>query len=161
MRILFLRHGEKSGNGKTCPLTPLGREMARSAGMWMRREGLLPTAAVTTEYLRTQETAELACAAAGVAPPTTPRDGLPVKAEGWAILLTELRTRAPAEQDLVLLVGHHGTQGMFESAKVLAPGVGAIPKSNRAGAYLVEQDNKGEWKVTRKYNGTPTASAGD
>jgi phosphohistidine phosphatase len=158
MRILFMRHGERSRQGTDDPLTDNGRAMARAAGAWLRAEGLLPTATVTTQSLRTRETAELACAAAGVTSPTSARNGLPNSDKGWANLLTELHARTPAEQDLMLLVGHDATQGYIE--RTFKP-VARIPAPHRAGIYLVEQDDKGAWKVTRKYDGTPTAPGND
>jgi phosphohistidine phosphatase SixA len=161
MRILFMRHGERSRQGTDDPLTPLGREMATAAGAWLRSEGLLPTAAVTTGTIRTRTTAQLACAAAGVAPPTRARSGLPVEAKGWANLLMELGVLAPDDRDLVLLVGHDKTQKMFEGKVFLPSDMAAVPSHNRAGIYLVEQDDKGAWKVTRKYDGTPTAPSND
>ncbi len=46
---------------------------------------------------------------------------------------------------------------MFKTNGFLPPGMVAIPSHNRAGAYLIEQNDKGAWKATRKYDGTPTA----
>jgi phosphohistidine phosphatase SixA len=161
MRILFLRHGEKSGNGDGDPLTARGREMARSAGAWMRDQGLRPSAFQRTKTVRTRETAELALESAGF---TGVRDlgpgSLPNQPDAWKARVTWVRSQGVAEDALVLLVGHDKTQQLIENRLGIRL-VEHIPKTNRAGAYLVEQDDKGEWKVTRKYDGTPTARAGD
>ncbi|MFZ4580464.1 MAG: histidine phosphatase family protein [Myxococcota bacterium] len=161
MRILFLRHGERSHQGSDDPLTDHGRDMARAAGEWLRGQGLLPTVAHHTGTMRTRQTVELALASTGVPsiPKLTPA-GMPRDRKGLEQRVAWLLAQGVPADALVLLVGSHTTQQFIEG-HLLPNGIARIPSHNRAGAYLVEMDDKGAWKVTRKYDGSPTAPGND
>jgi phosphohistidine phosphatase len=69
MQVLLVRHAEAAAGSPDDlrPLTPQGREQARSLGIRLRDEGVAPDAIVSSPLLRARETAALLAAALGVA----------------------------------------------------------------------------------------------
>ncbi len=70
--LVLLRHGESAWNATgrfagcaDVPLTGRGREEARSAGRWLRAEGIVPTTVHTSMLARTRDTADLVLEACG------------------------------------------------------------------------------------------------
>jgi phosphohistidine phosphatase len=98
--LWLLRHGEAADGSPDAdrPLTELGREQSRAAGVALRALGVNIDACLTSPKLRAADTAKLACAELdGVTPQTEPKlSGGPIEAEALAAGLG----------DDVLLVGH-------------------------------------------------------
>ncbi len=74
MELLIIRHGTAEPHGHPegdagRALVEKGREQARKAGRFIRRNGLLPELVLTSPVLRAHQTAEEFCAAAGIDPP--------------------------------------------------------------------------------------------
>lgn len=151
MRIIFIRHGERSDHGNG-GLTVRGRDMADRARSWLAANDLQPTHAVCTRTARTCETAAIVLAGRGIDP--TLRSGLPDVAANWLAYLDQLSTIVP-DHGVVLLVGHGPTQWMLER---MYPHV-ALPEVNRCCAFLLDRTPAGAWACSACYPGSPSAAA--
>ena len=98
MRVLIVRHAEAASGSpdELRPLTPAGREHARSVGARLRDEGFAADAVVSSPLLRARETAEALGLGAPeiderLAPGATPFD---------------VRDAAAGRGETVVVVGH-------------------------------------------------------
>ncbi len=131
MRLLIVRHAEAApGNpDELRPLTPSGREQARTLGRRLRRERLLPDAVVTSPLLRARETA----AALALGEPQTDRRLAPGAAPA------DLRDAARGRGETVLLVGHQPDCGRAVAALTGGP----APAFPPCGFAVVEVERAG------------------
>lgn len=70
MQLLLVRHAEAAAGtpDELRPLTPVGREQARSLAERLREEGLRPDAILTSPLLRARETGAILARELGVEP---------------------------------------------------------------------------------------------
>jgi phosphohistidine phosphatase SixA len=148
MRFVFVRHGhydKTNGDNDEAPLLEAGQDEARSAGEFLRREGVVPDLVCATRTRRTQQTAEIILA--------TLESTLAVQAKdaGFArgkSTLDEKLEEWIAEAGLtpwtVLFVGHH-TQQLYCLREL--PSQVSIPKDNRGCVLVYEKTDRGEWQL--------------
>lgn len=146
--IIYIRHGESTGEGSNPELSDNGRDMAEAAAKWLHRKGYTPMRLVTTTKRRTNETAEIVASHGWF--------------EGWTPEIIQrpgsVRTQ-PEWEELVALVGdsgafvgHHPTQHLLERIA----GAPAAPKDNRCIVYVVEREGEG-WRCVAHWQGRPKA----
>jgi phosphohistidine phosphatase SixA len=96
--VIVVRHAEKADQTQDSPLSASGTARAKALADLLRGAGV--THVITTEYLRTRETAAPLASALGLAGEQVPARDLPA-------LVTRLRALDPAS--IVLVVGHSNT----------------------------------------------------
>jgi broad specificity phosphatase PhoE len=146
MRFVFVRHGhydKTTGDNDTAPLVEAGREEARAAGDFLRKEGVVPDLFCTTRTRRTRETAETILATLEKTLPIHAKDA--GFARGKSTLdekLEEWIAEAGFTPWTVLFVGHH-TQQLYCLREL--PSQVSIPKDNRGCVLVYEKNDKGQW----------------
>jgi phosphohistidine phosphatase SixA len=154
MRVIFMRHGQRAGDGDDDPLTAHGCNQATQAGAWLRERGYHPTHLLTTPTLRARKTGELAIAdAAPACVVLRPRSGMPRDVEGWDRLARDLEAQAGREAT-ALVVGHHPTQGFVQRTWAKDR---PTPKDNRCAAFVLEGSPGVGWRCTDVFEGVPPA----
>ena len=118
-RLLLFRHAkaERAASGERDSeraLTGRGCEDAERIGAYIARHGLAPDQALVSPSARTQETWKLAAGHFRPAPPMTSE---PRIYEASADTLLSLVKNAPAQTQILLLIGHN--PGMHEFATTL------------------------------------------
>jgi phosphohistidine phosphatase len=116
MQLYLVRHGEAAHGepDELRPLTPEGREQARSLGARLRGEGVQPDVILTSPLLRARETGELLARELGV--PTRPDERLAPGATAAAV------TEAAGDSgDTVVAVGHQPDCGQIAAALTGGP----------------------------------------
>jgi broad specificity phosphatase PhoE len=96
--VIAVRHAERADQSRDPPLGSEGRARAGALAALLKRSGI--THIVTSEFLRTRETAAPLAAALGLTPEQVPARDLPA-------LVARLRALDPAS--IVLVVGHSNT----------------------------------------------------
>lgn len=149
--IIYIRHGESTGEGSNPPLTSHGRAMAAAAAAWLLRMGYAPARFVTTSRRRSGETASIIAHAHGVARAY-------VRAEGWSpeIVVRAGAVHTPKAWDALAaavgdgnaFVGHHPTQDLL----VRLAGAPVAPKDHRCVVYAVERAGDG-WRCVAHWEG--------
>ena len=85
MQLLLVRHAEAASGtpDELRPLTPTGREQARSLGERLRAEGVEPSAILTSPLLRARETGELLARELGADTAVDERSAPGATPSGW------------------------------------------------------------------------------
>jgi phosphohistidine phosphatase len=111
MQLYLVRHAEAAGGDpdELRPLTPTGREQARSLGARLRQAGVRPDAILTSPLLRARETGELLARELGV--PSQPEESLAPGATAAAVAQA-----AGNHGETVVAVGHQPDCGQIASA---------------------------------------------
>jgi phosphohistidine phosphatase len=113
MRLYILRHAEAEDHASSDfarQLTPKGREQARVVGEFLRRQEIKPDLVAASPYLRSWQTAEEVCAAAGLeAPVREPLLGCGMTPEQGLAILKSYQDQFPS----LLIVGHQPDLGEF------------------------------------------------
>jgi phosphohistidine phosphatase len=101
MRLYLVRHAEAAGGhpDDLRPLTPTGREQARSLGSRLRERGVEPDAIVTSPLLRARETGALVARELGIAAVADERLAPGATAEAVA-------SAASGKGETVIVIGH-------------------------------------------------------
>jgi phosphohistidine phosphatase len=101
MQLYLVRHAEAAGGepDELRPLTPAGREQARSLGERLRESGVRPDAIVTSPLLRARETAALVARELGVE--AVPDDRLAPGATA-----DQITSAVAGRGETVVIVGH-------------------------------------------------------
>lgn len=157
MRFIFVRHGHYDKKGKLQPeknktgLNARGREAARAAGEFLKREGIVPEVVFTTRTERTRETARIVLATLGVEDVQPQargggfskgkdKAGLDAKLAGWI---------GKTDPDVVMFVGHHPSQNYCVSE---LSGTPDVPDGNKACVLVYDKQPDG-WLLTRHHLG--------
>jgi phosphohistidine phosphatase len=101
MQLYLVRHAEAAGGepDELRPLTPAGREQARSLGERLRESGVRPDAILTSPLLRARETAALLARELGVE--AVPDDRLAPGATA-----DQITSAVDGRGETVVVVGH-------------------------------------------------------
>ncbi|HYY65323.1 MAG TPA: histidine phosphatase family protein [Gaiellaceae bacterium] len=101
MRLLLVRHADALPGepDATRALSPEGREAARQLGARLHREGVHPTAILTSPLLRARETGDALAVALGCA--SEPHDALAPGATAAGV-----RTAVAGRGETVIVIGH-------------------------------------------------------
>jgi phosphohistidine phosphatase len=129
MRLLIVRHAEAAQGEPDAlrPLTPAGREQARSLGTRLRDKGVRPDAILTSPLLRARETGDLLAGELGGT--ATPDERLAPGATALAVA-----EAAAGRGSTVIVVGHQPDCGHVAAAL----SGGSEPAFPPAGAVAVE-----------------------
>ncbi len=143
--VIYVRHGESTGDGSNPGLSENGASMAREAARWLADRGHRPTRIFTTPRRRTRETAALIADHpwAGGRPEVVDRAGSARSATEWDDLAEELGEGG-------LFVGHHPTQHLLVRL-AQAP---EVPKGNRCAVFVVEKSAQ-RWRCLGSFEGRP------
>ncbi len=149
MKILFIRHGAK-GAGRDPSLTSEGRAMVAQAAAWIAEHGLAPKRVLHSKWTRTRETALILVETIGTgdASPLPTGRGVPQSLDRWDDLVSEL---LHGPNDLIALVGSHGTQGMI--AKHMDGARFGLTRKRYAAVMLLERDDVGHWTCVDAWPG--------
>jgi phosphohistidine phosphatase len=101
MQLYLVRHAEAAGGepDELRPLTPAGREQARSLGERLRESGVRPDAIVTSPLLRARETAALLASELGV-------DAVPDDRLAPGATADQITSAVDGRGETVVVVGH-------------------------------------------------------
>ncbi len=158
--VYLVRHAEKAevpvGDP---PLTEAGRE--RAAGLARLLSPLGIRTIITSQYLRTKETAGPLAAAAGIAPLIVPMTADRSAPGGIAERsIKELVDRILEHKgEPILVVGHSNTLPLIIKALGGAP-VPDIPDSDYDSLFVVTISDRGDIALTRKKYGFPSGGRG-
>lgn len=158
MRFIFVRHGHYDGKGKPppvkkrMPLNARGREAARAAGEFLRREGIVPDVVITTDAERTQETARLLLDALDVddVSPRAAGSGFGGRGPDLDPKLDQWLAEIEPLPDTVLFVGHVTSQSHC-LGKLGAPP--AVPGDNRSCVLIYERGPDHRWTCVESFPG--------
>jgi len=119
-RLILIRHAKSSWDAPfddhARTLNDRGRAAATAIGMWMRDQGYVPDAILSSDAARTRETTDRIVAALGTTPNITLNSGMYHGAP--ATLLTALKS---AHGDTVALVAHNPGIAFFAEGIVTEP----------------------------------------
>jgi phosphohistidine phosphatase len=101
VQLVIVRHADAASGepDELRPLTPEGRETARTLGQRLAEEGVRPDAVLTSPLLRARETAQELARPAGVEPEPDDRLAPGASAE-------DVRAAAQGRGEIVIVVGH-------------------------------------------------------
>jgi phosphohistidine phosphatase len=101
VQLVIVRHADAASGepDELRPLTPEGRETARTLGQRLAEEGVRPDAVLTSPLLRARETAQELVRPAGVEPEPDDRLAPGASAE-------DVRAAAQGRGEIVIVVGH-------------------------------------------------------
>jgi phosphohistidine phosphatase len=113
MQLVIVRHAEAAQGSpdELRPLTPTGREQARSLGLRLRERGIEPDAVVSSPLLRARETA----AALGLGEPEVDERLAPGASPA------DIRDTALSRGETVVVVGHQPDCGHAAAALTGGP----------------------------------------
>ena len=139
--VILVRHAEKAdAPAADPPLTEAGLARAARLGEYLKNAGV--TAIYSTQFARTQQTAEGVAKATGVAVTTTPVTRLP---EYQANIIERVKA---AKGGTIVVVGHSNTTATMVAA-LGAAAVPAIPESDYDNLYIVTLHEDGKATVIR------------
>ncbi len=168
MRVIVVRHAEKSANLPSSPLTASGRDSAVETGEWLRAYGVVPVLVAHSNTVRTRETAEYALSAFGlnllsVVPRVLLPEPMPGSPNDWAKRMRQVREALNGvrmvehlEGDAILFV-HRATQYLVQDAYGGAAFL--VPRENRGCAYVLDvPTNAQEARCVAAWPGHPKLS---
>jgi broad specificity phosphatase PhoE len=149
--VFVVRHAEKDTiPHENPPLSAAGRARAESLAVALRDAGV--TVIVTTQQLRTQQTAAPLAAALHLTPVSVPIDG--TKPEVHIRAVAESVHRAAHAGDVVLVVDHQSTlPGII--AALGAPKPATVCDVEFSNLYLLVPVSAGGMRLTRAHYGAP------
>jgi phosphohistidine phosphatase len=138
------------------PLTRSGREVARRAGLGLKRVGLSPTRILTSPALRCAETARIVARALGLPPRKAVEEWPEISFQAPPeALVNRLRVHGPRSGRL-LVVGHEPGLGQVVGYLLLGESVSPV-RLKRGGAARLEVPRRPgpsagrlEWVLTRR-----------
>ncbi|MFD0775266.1 SixA phosphatase family protein [Streptomonospora algeriensis] len=149
-RLLVLRHAQAEplidGSDHERPLTPEGRDQARTAGAILASDGVLPDRVVCSTALRARQTLELVARAVPHSPAVDYERDL-YGADVSAAL--ELITRTDPDVETLLVVGHNPTLAQLVAAFMPDEPLDSFPT-----AGLAAIDLEVEWLYAAPGTGT-------
>ncbi|MGZ8716659.1 MAG: SixA phosphatase family protein [Gaiellaceae bacterium] len=112
MQLVIIRHAEAAPGSpdELRPLTPAGREQARSLGLRLREQGIEPDAVVSSPLLRARETATALAGLLGLGEPEVDERLAP----GATPL--DIQNAARSRGETVVVVGHQPDCGRAAAA---------------------------------------------
>ena len=112
MQLVIVRHAESAPGSpdELRPLTPAGREQARSLGVELREQGIEPDAVVASPLLRALETAAALAGTLGLGDPEVDERLAPGAAPA------DIRDAARGRGETVVVVGHQPDCGQAVAA---------------------------------------------
>jgi phosphohistidine phosphatase len=130
MQLVIVRHAEAAPGSpdELRPLTPAGREQARSLGLQLRAEGVEPDAVVSSPLLRARETAAALTGPLGLGEPEVDERLAPGASPA------DIRDAALGRGGTVVVVGHQPDCGHAVAALAGGP----EPAFPPAGHVLLE-----------------------
>ncbi len=117
MQLVIVRHADAAPGApdELRPLTPAGREQARSLGVRLREQGIEPDAVVSSPLLRARETAAALAGPLGLGDPEVDERLAPGASP------TEIRDTARGRGETVVVVGHQPDCGHAAAALTGGP----------------------------------------
>jgi phosphohistidine phosphatase len=112
MQLVIIRHAEAAPGSpdELRPLTPAGREQARSLGRRLREQGIAPDAVVSSPLLRARETAEALASLLGLGEPEVDERLAP------GATPADIEDAARSRGETVVVVGHQPDCGRAAAA---------------------------------------------
>jgi phosphohistidine phosphatase len=129
MQLYLVRHAEAAGGepDELRPLTPAGREQARSLGERLRESGVRPDAILTSPLLRARETASLLGRALGLEP-------VPDERLAPGATANSITSAVDGHGETVIVVGHQPDCSRIAAALTGGP----EPDFRPAGSVTIE-----------------------
>lgn len=149
MRVVFVRHGQRSPGDMDPPLTSAGVRMVRETAEWLASHQIHPDLCLLTPTRRTRQTAE------GLLERLPhvrrrPVDALPEADHAWQRLVDSWGPRV-GDHGVLLLVGHHPSLHYLLSR--FGPAPVPVPLSNVAAALVLDPLFTGQWAISAAWPG--------